>query len=51
MRFGINVMAIRHPDGGITVAPQGIDVLANKDVLIAIGANSSITKLESLTGK
>ena len=29
VRFGINVMAIRHPDGGITVAPQGIDVLAN----------------------
>lgn len=51
VHYGINVMAIRHPDGGITVAPQGIDVLAAKDVLIAIGANSSISKLESLTGK
>ena len=27
VRYGINVMAIRHPNGDISVAPQGIDVL------------------------
>lgn len=50
VRYGINVMAIRHADGDISVAPQGIDLLAEKDVLIAIGANSSIKKLERVTG-
>lgn len=51
VRYGINVMAIRHVNGDISVAPQGIDRLVDKDVLIAIGANSSIKKLESIAGK
>ena len=51
VRYGINVMAIRHANGDISVAPQGIDLLADKDVLIAIGANASIKKLESIAGK
>ena len=51
VNYGINVMAIRHADGGITVAPQGADILQAKDVLVAIGANSSIAGLERITGK
>lgn len=51
VNYGINVMAIRHSDGSITVAPQGADILRNKDVLVAIGANSSIKGLERLVGK
>ena len=51
VNYGINVMAIRHADGGITVAPQGADILQTKDVLVAIGANSSIAGLERITGK
>lgn len=51
VNYGINVMAIRHPDGSITVAPQGADILQSKDVLVAIGANSSIAGLERITGK
>lgn len=51
VNYGINVMAIRHADGSITVAPQGADILRNKDVLVAIGANSSIKGLERLVGK
>jgi len=51
VNYGINVMAIRHADGGITVAPQGADILQAKDVLVAIGANNSIAGLERITGK
>ena len=51
VNYGINVMAIRNADGGITVAPQGADILQAKDVLVAIGANSSIAGLERITGK
>lgn len=51
VRYGINVMAIRHPNGDISVAPQGIDVLENHDVLVAIGSNASIAKLESFANQ
>ena len=44
-------MAIRHADGTITVAPQGADILRAKDVLVAIGSNSSLAGLERITGK
>ena len=51
VNYGINVMAIRHADGGITVAPQGADILRAKDVLVAIGSNNSLAGLERITGK
>lgn len=51
VRYGINVMAIRHPSGDISVAPQGTDMLEKNDVLVAIGSNNSIAKLEDFAGK
>ena len=51
VRYGINVMAIRHPNGDISVAPQGIDVLESGDVLVAIGSNANIAKLEDLANR
>ena len=51
VRYGINVMAIRHVGGDISVAPQGIDALEKDDVLVAIGSNASISKLEDMAGR
>ena len=51
VRYGINVMAIRHVSGDISVAPQGTDVLEADDVLVAIGSNASINRLEDITGR
>ena len=49
VRYGINVVAIRHPDGGITVSPMGSDALSAGDVLIAVGSVEAINKLDDLS--
>lgn len=49
VRYGINVVAIRHPDGGITVSPMGSDALSAGDVLIAVGSVDAINKLDDLS--
>ena len=49
VRHGINVVAIRHTDGGITVSPMGSDALSAGDVLIAVGSVEAINKLDDLS--
>jgi trk system potassium uptake protein TrkA len=45
-RFGLNVMAIKHGNH-ISVSPKADDVLQEGDVLVVIGPNESIRRLES----
>ena len=45
-RHGVNVVAIRKPDGSISVTPQADDVLQPNDVLVVIGANRDIEKVQ-----
>lgn len=45
VRYGVNVMAIRH-GGSINISPRGEDVIAEGDVLVIIGANEDIRRME-----
>lgn len=45
-RFGLNVMAIKRGDR-VIVSPKADDVVGEGDVLVVIGPNDSIRKLES----
>ena len=45
-KHGINVMAIRR-EGGMNVAPKGEDMIREGDMLIVVGSNADIQRLES----
>lgn len=47
-QFGINVLAIRRGEKEIQVSPQAEFLLKHKDVLIVVGKNQNIRKLEKL---
>ena len=47
-RFGINVLAVRRGEKEIQVSPQAEFLLKHKDVLIVVGKNQNIRKLEKL---
>lgn len=44
-KFGINVMAIKHGND-INITPYGDDIIKENDVLIVIGSNEDLRKLE-----
>lgn len=44
-RYGINVMAIRHNDS-MNIAPYADDIIKPDDILIVIGNNEDLSKLE-----
>lgn len=44
-RYGINVMAIKH-DSEINITPYSDDIIHENDVLIVIGSNEDLRKLE-----
>jgi trk system potassium uptake protein TrkA len=44
-RYGINVMAIKH-GAEINIAPKATDIIKKDDVLVVIGHNDDIQKLE-----
>ncbi len=46
--FGLNVVAIKHNDE-ILISPKGDDVINQDDVLVVIGKNSDIRRLENKT--
>nr|WP_122012720.1 TrkA family potassium uptake protein [Maliibacterium massiliense] len=46
-RYGINIVAIKGADGTINMAPRGDDVVAEEDVLLCIGSNEDIRRLEN----
>jgi trk system potassium uptake protein TrkA len=46
VQYGVNVMAIRHGDN-INISPRGVDIIAAGDVLVIIGANEDIRRLET----
>lgn len=48
-RYGINVLAIRH-DNDINISPYADDMINPGDVVIVIGSNNDLTKLEKITG-
>ncbi len=47
-KFGINVMAIRNVDDIITISPGPNQVLQEDDILIVIGSNIEIQKINSI---
>ena len=47
-KYGVNIIAIRDADGGISVTPKAGDVLEAGQVLVVIGANKDIEKIENL---
>lgn len=47
-QFGINVLAVRRGEKEIQVSPQAEFLLKHKDVLIVVGKNQNIRKLEKL---
>ena len=47
-QFGINVLAVRRGEKEICVSPQAEFLLKHKDVLIVVGKNQNIRKLEKL---
>lgn len=47
-QFGINVLAVRRGEKEIQVSPQAEFLLKHGDVLIVVGKNQSIRKLEKL---
>lgn len=51
VRYGINVMAVRHPDGSITVSPMGSDRLRAGDLLIAVGGVREINRLGEMNAR
>ena len=46
VKYGINVLAIRH-GSSINVSPRSDDVIREGDVLVAIGSNQNIKRLEA----
>ena len=48
-QFGINVLAVRRGEKEIQVSPQAEFLLKHKDVLIVVGKNQNIRKLEKLS--
>lgn len=47
-QFGINVLAVRRGEKEIRVSPQAEFLLKHRDVLIVVGKNQNIRKLEKL---
>lgn len=47
-QFGINVLAVRRGEKEIHVSPQAEFLLKHRDVLIVVGKNQNIRKLEKL---
>ena len=49
-RFGVTVMAMRQAGGDVKISPAADDVLANGDILVIIGKNSDISRLQEWMG-
>lgn len=45
-KYGVNIVAIKHGDDDINVAPSANDRITADDLLVVIGHKDSITKLE-----
>jgi len=45
-KYGVNVIAIKRGDGKVNVAPQAEDVVENDDILVVIGNNDDIKRIE-----
>lgn len=45
-RYGINIIAIKSPDGDVNISPMADYVLSKDDILVVIGSTESLHKLE-----
>ena len=45
-KYGVNVIAIKRENGKVNVAPQAEDVVQSKDILVVIGNNDDIKRIE-----
>lgn len=46
VRYGINIMAIKH-GSEINISPRADEVIKSNDVLVVIGSNEDLTKIET----
>ena len=46
-KYGVNVIAIKDDSGKVNVAPQADDVIQKDDILVVIGNNDDIKRLEN----
>ena len=45
-KYGVNVIAIKREDGKVNVAPQAEDIVEQNDILVVIGNNDDIKRME-----
>ena len=45
-KYGVNVIAIKRENGKVNVAPQAEDVVQKNDILVVIGNNDDIKRIE-----
>ena len=45
-KYGVNIMAIKHPDGSINISPLGRDIIGTDDIIVVIGSTANINRLE-----
>ncbi len=50
-KYGVNIVAIRHEDTQINISPTSDDVLQAKDVVIAIGSEDDLDRVERAAEK
>jgi len=50
VKYGVNIVAIKHSDNDINVAPSGNDRINADDLLVVIGHKDSLAKLEKSRG-
>ena len=48
-KYGVNIIAIKKPDGEMNTSPRGVDILQKGDSLIVIGEKEDIIRLEKAT--
>ncbi len=48
VRYGINIMAIKR-GSEINISPRADDIIQNNDILVVIGSNEDLTRLENRT--
>lgn len=46
-KYGVNVIAIKADNGQVNVAPQADDIIQKDDILVVIGNNGDIKRLEN----
>lgn len=47
VRFGVNVIALKSPEGQINLSPKAEDLISHGEIMIVAGKNNNLRKLET----